>query len=118
MTAPLFRLSSRFLRCTNPAHPSIFRTSLTSTLTITRINMSTLPHQTGTKTHEALSDISKMKVEEDGSFKRKASTFRNWVQRNGEFAPDKGMIYGSYAFLNENLTVPRSLSPIRLLCLP
>ena len=37
-----------------------------------------------------LSDISKGKVEADGSFKRKASSFRNFIEKGGEFAPDKG----------------------------
>ena len=50
--------------------------------------MSTLPHQV--KNVEAQADISKMKTEGDGSFKRKASTFRNFIAPNGEFAPEKG----------------------------
>ncbi len=36
------------------------------------------------------SDISKMKLEADGSFKRKASTFRDSISLDGEFTPDKG----------------------------
>ena len=66
-----------------------------------------LPHQTdpsqhevnkqvsgaGTQTgqgHEHQSDLNKMKMEDDGSFKRKASTFRNWIAADSEFAPEKG----------------------------
>lgn len=37
-----------------------------------------------------LSDISKMKTEDDGSFKRKASSFRNFVEKGGQFEPEKG----------------------------
>ena len=37
-----------------------------------------------------LSDISKGKMEPDGSFKRKASSFRNFIEKGGEFAPEKG----------------------------
>ena len=36
------------------------------------------------------SDISKMRTEGDGSFKRKPSTFRNWVEKGGRFEPERG----------------------------
>ena len=36
------------------------------------------------------SDITKMKVEPDGSFKRAASSFRNFVEKGGKFSPEKG----------------------------
>ena len=36
------------------------------------------------------SDVTKMKMEPDGSFNRKPSTFRNWISRDGEFQPEKG----------------------------
>ena len=36
------------------------------------------------------SDIGKMKVEPDGSFKRAPSSFRNFVQKGGQFPPEKG----------------------------
>ena len=39
-----------------------------------------------------LSDISKGKMEPDGSFKRKASSFRNFIEKGGEFAPEKGKL--------------------------
>ena len=42
------------------------------------------------KEHQKHSDISKMKTEEDGSFKRKPSSFRNTIQEGGEFPPEKG----------------------------
>ncbi|KAM5543471.1 hypothetical protein V8D89_002722 [Ganoderma adspersum] len=46
-----------------------------------------------------LSDISKGKTEPDGSFKRKASSFRNFIEKGGEFAPEKDRyhLYVSYA---------------------
>ena len=37
------------------------------------------------------SNIHVMKTEVDGSFKRKASTFRNFIEKDGEFAPEKGL---------------------------
>ena len=37
------------------------------------------------------SDISRMQNEEDGSFKRKPSGFRNWIEKGGKFEPEKGM---------------------------
>jgi len=36
------------------------------------------------------SDISKSKTEADGSFKRAASSFRNFIQAGGQFPPEKG----------------------------
>ncbi|KAI0792281.1 glutathione S-transferase [Abortiporus biennis] len=52
-----------------------------------------------TRSVERQADIGKMKVEADGSFKRKASTFRNFIEKGGEFAPEKGRyhLYVSYA---------------------
>ncbi|EJF60554.1 glutathione S-transferase [Dichomitus squalens LYAD-421 SS1] len=45
------------------------------------------------------SDISKRKPDADGSFKRKPSSFRNSIQKGGEFPPEKGRyhLYVSYA---------------------
>jgi glutathionyl-hydroquinone reductase len=46
------------------------------------------------------SDIAKMKVEEDGSFKRKASVFRSFIEPGSDkFAPEAGRyhLYVSYA---------------------
>ncbi|TFY68102.1 hypothetical protein EVJ58_g1203 [Rhodofomes roseus] len=44
-------------------------------------------------------DISKMKVEGDGSFNRKASQFRDSLEKGGKFEPEKGRyhLYVSYA---------------------
>ncbi|KAL6302668.1 glutathione S-transferase [Sparassis latifolia] len=44
-------------------------------------------------------DISKMKHEENGSFKRKPSSFRSFIEMGGQFAPEKGRyhLYVSYA---------------------
>lgn len=46
-----------------------------------------------------LSDISKSISEPDGSFNRKPSVFRNFVEKGGQFAPEKGRyhLYVSYA---------------------
>ena len=38
------------------------------------------------------SDISKMNVEPDGSFKRAPSSFRNFIQKGGQFPPEKGTL--------------------------
>lgn len=48
--------------------------------------------QTRTMSRDASgqSDINKMKVEPDGSFKRAPSSFRNFVQKGGQFPPEKG----------------------------
>jgi len=45
------------------------------------------------------SDINKMKHEDDGSFKRKPSSFRNLIEPEGKFSPEKGRyhLYVSYA---------------------
>jgi len=45
------------------------------------------------------SDISKMKVEPDGAFRRQVSSFRNVVEKGGQFEPEKGRyhLYVSYA---------------------
>ncbi|KAJ3486217.1 hypothetical protein NLI96_g4395 [Meripilus lineatus] len=39
----------------------------------------------------AQSDIGKMKVESDGSFKRRASSFRQQIEKGGQFPPEKGV---------------------------
>lgn len=45
------------------------------------------------------SDISKMQRQGDGTFLRKPSTFRNFIEKGGEFAPerDRYHLYVSYA---------------------
>ncbi|KAI0806214.1 glutathione S-transferase [Irpex lacteus] len=44
-------------------------------------------------------DISKMQAEKDGSFKRKASSFRSHITKDGQYTPEKGAyhLYVSYA---------------------
>jgi len=46
-----------------------------------------------------LSDIAKFKTEQDGSFKRAPSSFRNFIQVGGQFPPEKDRyhLYVSYA---------------------
>lgn len=36
------------------------------------------------------SDISKIKIDNDGSFKRRPSSFREFITPGGKFAPEKG----------------------------
>ena len=38
-----------------------------------------------------LSDITQMKTEHDGSFKRAPSSFRNFIEKGGRFEPEKGL---------------------------
>lgn len=121
MQAPVLRLSSTFtlLRCIKQQYRqptcNLYRQFASRYSTINPVfpkgKMSTLPHQTDAsqhavgldktavtaasdasgKPHEAQADISKMKVAADGSFKRKASTFRDWIKDGGEFVPEKGV---------------------------
>ena len=37
------------------------------------------------------SDVNKLKVEADGSWKRPASSFRNTIEPGGEFPPEEGL---------------------------
>lgn len=37
-----------------------------------------------------LTDINKMAPEQDGSFNRRPSQFREWIERGGKYAPEKG----------------------------
>ncbi|OSX61179.1 hypothetical protein POSPLADRAFT_1146149 [Postia placenta MAD-698-R-SB12] len=52
-----------------------------------------------TKDVSHLSDIGKMPSSSDGSFNRKPSTFRNFIEKGGKFEPEKGRyhLYVSYA---------------------
>ncbi|KAJ7179614.1 glutathione S-transferase [Mycena filopes] len=54
---------------------------------------------TTTRDTTHLSDITKMKRSNDGTFNRQASTFRNFIEPGGTFAPEKGRyrLYVSYA---------------------
>ena len=102
-TRAYYSKSTKSVRASQQNTPSCFRAFHTKSGT----TMSTLSHQTDPSQHAAKlektaaapadgkayqrqSDISKMTVEKDGSFKRKASTFRNWIQEGGEFVPEKG----------------------------
>ncbi len=38
-------------------------------------------------------DISKMQAEKDGSFKRKASSFRSHITKDGQYTPEKGALF-------------------------
>jgi putative glutathione S-transferase len=54
---------------------------------------------TSTKAATAQSDIGKMKLEPDGSFKRAPASFRNFIESGGRFPPEKGRyhLYVSYS---------------------
>jgi putative glutathione S-transferase len=54
---------------------------------------------TSTKDVSSQSDIGKLKTESDGSFKRAASSFRNFIENGGKFSPEKGRyhLYVSYS---------------------
>ena len=58
---------------------------------------SVLPHQhaalqQGAARDPGQSDVNKMKMQPDGSFDRKPSTFRHWITAEGPFKPEKGML--------------------------
>jgi putative glutathione S-transferase len=38
-----------------------------------------------------LSDITKMKPDVDGTFKRVTSVFRSFIEKGGKFPPEKGL---------------------------
>lgn len=63
--------------------------------------MSSLSHQTDDSVklqQKETSDLTKLPIEKDGSFNRKASTFRNFITQDGDFTPEKGRyhLYVSY----------------------
>ena len=64
------------------------------------------------------SDISKMKVEPDGSFKRAASSFRNSVQKGGQFPPEKGTPQSPLFCSDPQTSRCRSLPSLCLIRLP
>lgn len=61
-----------------------------------------------TRDVSAQSDISKLKHDADGSFKRKASTFRDTIEKGGKFEPEKDRyhLYVSYACREFHASVP------------
>ena len=67
----------------------------------------------------AQSDISKMKVEPDGSFKRAASSFRNFIQKGGQFPPEKGKpAPNPFLFSDSYTSRCRPLPSLRVIRLP
>lgn len=68
-------------------------------------------------THQ--SDIGQMKLEADGSFKRKDSNFRDQIAKGGKFEPEKGVYDLWFYFPCMMLTnIIRPLFSLRLICLP
>ena len=65
-----------------------------------------------------LSDPSKFKLEADGSFKRPATVFHNFIEKGGPFEPQPGEDCSAYIFLYTNSPDFRSLPSLRVVCLP
>ena len=104
MCSPLSRLPSRLLKSrtgslfVKPHTARLFNTSAVMAST-----GGALPHQTDPSAHavaaekatagqphQTYSNINVMTREKDGSYNRKASTFRNFITKDGEFTPEKG----------------------------
>lgn len=64
------------------------------------------------------SDVTKIKIEADGSFKRAESTFRDTIEKGGKFEPEAGGHFNSLPRYCFTQGPSRSLSSIRLVCLP
>ncbi|KAN0084243.1 Glutathione S-transferase, C-terminal-like protein [Tylopilus felleus] len=92
MATPL-RLISHIIR---PIRPLSVSHSLT--FHSTRISLRTFT-MTSTQDTSLQSDIGKMKLEANGSFNRAASSFRNWIKKDGQFTAerDRYHLYVSYA---------------------
>ncbi|EKM57473.1 uncharacterized protein PHACADRAFT_251136, partial [Phanerochaete carnosa HHB-10118-sp] len=98
------RLSSTTLRCPSLRYISPLRTAYFASSKASMSTGSALPHQhTALQQHHtdaeqrehATRDASqfdsrKVPAESNGSFNRKASTFRNWISQDGQFKPEKG----------------------------
>jgi len=63
------------------------RTPLTSTVTPRRTTF-----MASTRDVSHLTDIGKMKVETDGTFKRQDAEFRNFIEKGGRFEPETGRL--------------------------
>ncbi|KAI0948087.1 hypothetical protein AcW1_009687 [Taiwanofungus camphoratus] len=103
MIFSLLRNSASYWRAITSGLRAPFSTCTRSSARLTSRN---LPHAaqivmstTSAKDISHLSDISKMKTDNDGSFKRKASTFRSFIEKGGKFEPEKSRyhLYVSYA---------------------
>ena len=67
----------------------------------------------------AQTDVSKMKAESDGSFKRTASTFRDFIAPNGKFPPEKGQSQVVLKSLEDIYTILNYyVDTTRMLCRP
>lgn len=62
----------------NHCNPSFTRQTIARTMTTSRDTV-------------LQSDITKMKTEKDGSFKRADASFRNIIEKGGKFEPESGM---------------------------
>lgn len=71
-----------------------------------------------TKDATLQSDITKLRTETDGSFKRADASFRNFIQKGGYFEPQLGMVFSQYLSCDINFYDFRSLSSLCVLCLP
>ena len=74
-------LQAAVLRPSLPFHPSQTQLVPSSTRTMSQRDVS------------KFSDISKSISEPDGSFNRKPSSFRSFIEKDGHFAPEKGALH-------------------------
>lgn len=71
-----------------------------------------------TKDTTLQSDITKMKPEKDGSFKRLDASFRDIIEKGGRFEPEAGREFSYHPFVILDLHNLRSLSPLCIIRLP
>jgi glutathionyl-hydroquinone reductase len=60
------------------------------------------------------SDIGKLRTEVDGSFKRLASSFRNFIKNDGQFLPAKGRYLEHIYRLDKQTAQPKRTGRYRL----
>lgn len=72
-----------------------------------------------------LTDITKRPLEPDGTFKRRPTSFRDFIQKGGKYEPEKGK-HQPRGFLKSGMEAERRLSktattstfPTRAVCIP
>lgn len=91
------RIFSRLARALKPVRPR--HLTLDTLFLLKNSSRFTANNMSSDRDVSSQTDISKMKTEEDGSFKRKPSTFRNTIEKGGKFEPerDRYHLYVSYA---------------------
>lgn len=81
----------------NSAHLTVTRTAIqlppastSQRLPLLISHRQNMTQATVTRDTTSQSDLKKMKHEPDGSFKRPASSYRDWIKKGGKFEPEKG----------------------------